>query len=683
MSSSSGSVARSPLQIGQLYRLIQWVHKGDAAEIEKMLDHGVENLIDLTEPRDGIGALHVAASADDRDMLNLLLSAGANPDVQDKKGRTSVMMAAELGNDAAVELLARSHANFRLQDSKGKGVLFYCAGPTERHTRCLRVALTHQADVNNVSTEGDHIFQLMCENAQEFTCRCLSMLDAGADPDAANQNTGVTALMAAAKAGSARVVRAILKKGGRPDAVDKIRSTAVHYAAVGGCFEVIPLLSAYSADIGVVNVDECTPLHYAAAAGVAACCKFLVQRGCSPNLKNKEGLLPRQIAKDAGHKAAVKELKKKQNEKADGEESSDSHFISDLWVLTLHDWIHENEAELRQAFGGGESGTVTTEMVISVLQELKAPVELDQLQKIFSGLDEGKEGSVTIDEFISGVTYIKKPFLLSSYKPKEKKGKKGKRGAKGGGKKKKSARVSPMPICYLPPELMPRRPDGGPPLFMIEKCADGGDLPPERHPVTDDSAWYADEAEKAYISVNYCVARGDLKSVAHALSRGVPVDVKDPYYKTPLMAACLSHNLGMAQYLLSQGADVNAVDGLFWTPLHHAAYAGHLELIKLLVEAGANVDARALNGGTPLMRAIQTSQQSCVDFLIKAGADVKAETKAGKKCLDIAKDFEDSGIIDLLKNIMESLTEPEEDTKGKGGKSQQAQKDNKPAKAKI
>lgn len=46
-----------------------------------------------------------------------------------------------------------------------------------------------------------------------------------------------------------------------------------------GVFQVIQVLSAYSADMGVIDLEDCTPLHYAAATGNADCCKFLAQRG--------------------------------------------------------------------------------------------------------------------------------------------------------------------------------------------------------------------------------------------------------------------------------------------------------------------------------------------------------------------------------------------------------------------
>lgn len=56
------------------------------------------------------------------------------------------------------------------------------------------------------------------------------------------QQTGVTALMEAAKVGSVELVRAILQKGGNPNAVDMKRLTAVHYAAMGAFLEVRSLI---------------------------------------------------------------------------------------------------------------------------------------------------------------------------------------------------------------------------------------------------------------------------------------------------------------------------------------------------------------------------------------------------------------------------------------------------------
>ncbi|XP_017287874.2 ankyrin repeat and EF-hand domain-containing protein 1a [Kryptolebias marmoratus] len=671
----SGGMARGRLQVLQIYRLLQCVHEGDRRRIEEMVNLGVENLINLTEPRDGTGVLHVAVSANDLDLVSFLLANDAHPNVRDRRGRTPVMLAAELGNDAIVTLLTQKQADLKLLDAEGKGVLFYCNYPTKRHTRCLQLALKNRADVNNVSAKGLHVFQTMCEKAYDCSPLCLIMLDAGADPDATNQETGVTALMEAARAGSLPLVRAILRRGGNPNALDKTRLTAVHYAAMGGFFEVIQMMSAYSADMGSVDLHSCTPLHYAAATGNANCCKFLAQRGCNPKLKNQDNLLPRQIAKDAGHKAAAKELRKAERQQGKGDKSDGVSLMSDLWALTLHDWSNEFQTEIRHTFGD-KTETVYTDMFVLVLEELNAPVKSEQLLSVISAHDKRGEGSINITDFIKGVKYIKKAFLLSSYMPKKKKGEKGGKG----GKKKKGKFTLPMPICTLLPELKPRRPDGGPPYFMIETYYNCSDVhrfdrshPPE-HPIINDSGWYVEKPDTVYININYCVKSGNLETLDLAFSQGVPVDVQDEYYKTPLMVACSSGNVEVVQYLLSQGADVNVCDQFFWTPLHHAAHAGHLEIVDLLLKAGAAVDSSSLSGGTALMRAIESAKPACVDLLIRAGASVSAESSKGKNCLDIAVDFGDSEIVKLVKDKMDSLPKAKDPAKEKGGKSKPAKK---------
>lgn len=56
-------------------------------------------------------------------MVSFLLSLGAHPNTQDKKGHTPAMLAAELGNYIILSLLVESHADLRLQDTEGKGEL--------------------------------------------------------------------------------------------------------------------------------------------------------------------------------------------------------------------------------------------------------------------------------------------------------------------------------------------------------------------------------------------------------------------------------------------------------------------------------------------------------------------------------------------------------------------------------
>lgn len=67
-------MAEDRLEVRQIYRLLQFVNEINKAQVERILQLGVENLILLTEPKDSIGALHAAT-------LNNDLGAGSFPNV--------------------------------------------------------------------------------------------------------------------------------------------------------------------------------------------------------------------------------------------------------------------------------------------------------------------------------------------------------------------------------------------------------------------------------------------------------------------------------------------------------------------------------------------------------------------------------------------------------------------------
>ncbi|XP_028826678.1 ankyrin repeat and EF-hand domain-containing protein 1 isoform X1 [Denticeps clupeoides] len=662
------AVAASRLELQEVYKLLQLVREGNKTQIKRLVCVGVPDLINLTEPKEGKSAMHLASESNDADTVKFLLSLGARVNIQDKRGRTPVLVAAELGHDGMVALLAENQADMNLPDNEGKGVLFYCVCPTKQHMRCLQTALDGRADVNGVSAAGKPVFLSACENARNCESMCISILERGADPCAVNEVTGHSALMEAAKAGAAGLVRAILKQGGDPNVLDKKRMHAAHFAAEGGFFEVLRTLSAYSANLGAMASDGNTPLHFAAAGGFSECCRFIFQRGCDPKLKNLNGKLPRQIAKDKGHHATLKELKKAERLHA---KFSKQNAVNpnELWALTLHDWSSEHESDLRTAFANAEKIPnplqVARDNFVSVLQAHRAPIEDDNLQKIILKHDENREGVIDINDFFKGLKYLQKAYVLSSYAPKKNKVSKQRKG------KKKGKFTLTMPICTVPPELVLRQEDGGLPLFMIEGYQEftdhkrfDWDQPPV-HPIEDDSAWYISEPEKIFININYCVKTTDLDSLSLAFAKQVPVDVTDKFYKTPLMTACSSGNLEVARYLISLGADVNAGDQFRWTPLHHACYAGQVDVIRLLVQSGAALETVTVSGLTPLMRAIESCRPSCVDYLIKSGARVQAENKKGQNCLDIAKVYGDPRVIDLVKARFESLPKLTDNKKGK------------------
>lgn len=275
--------------------------------------------------------------------------------------------------------------------------------------------------------------------------------------------------------------------------------------------------------------------------------------GCDPTWKNIKTLTPKAIAKEGGFKAAMKEIGKamrlfKKYSKPSAKNPNPP------WAITLHDWSSEHLLALQESFAALDKGegTISKAEFVEVLTEKRAPLTTEQIESIVHLHEKGRGGSISPEEFLKGSKYLQKVFLLSSYGPKKKKGRKGKKGKKG-------KRTLPMPICTMPSHLISRREDGGPPNFMIKACHNVTDVNrfdcdhPPQNPLTDDTGWYVDDQEKVYTHINFATKAGDLESLKRAFEEGVSVDVKDIFYKTPLISACACGNIGAVKFLLENG----------------------------------------------------------------------------------------------------------------------------------
>ncbi|NXT15038.1 ANKE1 protein, partial [Prunella fulvescens] len=651
----------------QIYKLLQCVHEKDKKQIENLLQKGFPDLINYTEPKEGYSALHVASMKNDIEMCRFLLEHGARPNVHDSMGCTPAMKAAELGYEVILELLAKAKADMTAVDNEGKGILFYCLLPTGRHSHCLQIALDYGADVNTCTTTGRSVLLQACEQAHEVKETCLIFLEKGADPHIRDPATGRTAVMEAAREGAAEVVLELLRRGADVNLFDFERHSAAHFAAKGGFLEILAIISGYGADLKLVALNGNTPLHYAAEGGFTDCCRYIGQRGCDPTWSNLSKLTPKDVAKAGGFKAAVAVLHK-------AEKAFKKPDKTLAWYLQVYDWSVQHEDAIRKEceIDEEEEGLVSKRDFMAVIRKRWATVDEEQIE-ILAKKHEVSSDRISLDDFFKGSKYLQKNFLLSSFGPKAKTKKKPPR--------KKGKKGFPVPICVVPKSEIALREDGLP-TYMVEAVPD---VPEEQrfkralqavHPVLDDRAWYVEEPRRALVDINYLAREGDFVSLQKAFDDGVPVDMKDKYYKTPLMVACASGNIVLVEFLLEKGANVNATDNFLWTPLHHACYHGHLDIVEVLVKAGAAVNAAAIGNATPLMRAIEACRLDMVYFLITAGADVQAVNSHGKSALDIAELFEDDKIIELLENQLQILAEEQEKEEAKpakGGKPKPAE----------
>ena len=92
-------------------------------------------------------------------------------------------------------------------------------------------------------------------------------------------------------------VEDFLDVGKDPNEADGQGRTALHYAAGTGNEEILGLLAAGGADLGVVDAKGNTALHYAAGYGRPGAARALLERGASPAVLNGNGKRPIEVAR--------------------------------------------------------------------------------------------------------------------------------------------------------------------------------------------------------------------------------------------------------------------------------------------------------------------------------------------------------------------------------------------------
>ena len=180
--------------------------------------------------QDGYTALHVAARTTHVDIVNLLITAGADVNIEVKGGITPLHEAAthSTSNVHVVAALIQSGAKVDQQSSRGLTPL-------------------HLAADSHAHEIAKHL------------------LESGANPNATT-GSGVTPLHLAVSYSSSSdvsILKILIDGGARVDSLASNGSTPLHYAADTGSKERVQFLVENGAEINLRNKRDATPLNYA------------------------------------------------------------------------------------------------------------------------------------------------------------------------------------------------------------------------------------------------------------------------------------------------------------------------------------------------------------------------------------------------------------------------------------
>jgi len=136
------------------------------------------------------------------------------------------------------------------------------------------------------------------------------------------------------------------------------------------------------------------------------------------------------------------------------------------------------------------------------------------------------------------------------------------------------------------------------------------------------------------------------------IESGADVNEPDEQGLTPLMEASVKGKTAIVNLLIKKGADVNAEDENGVTALSFSTMYSSFDVMQLLLRHGAKVNHTDHDGNTALMYALKygvLNYRPVIDLLISAGTDLKIVNKDGMNAEDMAKKYNKTDVLDLLK----------------------------------
>lgn len=242
------------------------------------------------QDENGNSAMHIAAAFRiNMDKAAYVVDAlgekNANPNLQDKYGRTPLFLAIEVDNAQAIGvLLDKFKADPNIKCDDGNCPVLFAA--QHGNIPLLQALIGKNADLNVRDKKGATplVLALGEPAMRDF------LIESGVDLEAQVMDRGMKILhFAIENFGDGEPACYLIEKGADPDSTDMFGDTPLHYAARERNLVVVKALIGKKADVNRQNKKGETPVFLAAGRGDAEIVKLLLDNGARADVKTKKG----------------------------------------------------------------------------------------------------------------------------------------------------------------------------------------------------------------------------------------------------------------------------------------------------------------------------------------------------------------------------------------------------------
>lgn len=204
--------------------LFDAVKKNDISSVKKIISSGIS--LDIQEKDTGRTALHYAAEKGFKEIAELFLENRVNPGIRMAAGlNLPIHLAAHYGHLNMIQLLVSKGADIHSVNGRTETPLFLAA--QNGHTEAVRFLHSKGADLNQKNISQETPIIIAAYNDHEETVKYIAKN--GGDVNAKDYS-GQTALHWAAVSGKTDLVKFLLKNGADPKIKDGSKETAADWA---------------------------------------------------------------------------------------------------------------------------------------------------------------------------------------------------------------------------------------------------------------------------------------------------------------------------------------------------------------------------------------------------------------------------------------------------------------------
>lgn len=256
------------------------VRRGEIAGVRYFLDRNKP--VDVLDDNDLMSPLIIAAQLNHKQIVDALITAGANPNFANCRKQTPLYFALMNGNLDVAKYLVERGANIQISDDSGISLMHLSA--MKALHEFINLLLEKGVSINTQDKGFRTPLHYAVIEGQLETIKLV--IDKGANLEIQDEE-GFTALMTACWKMREDIVRYLIDRNARVDVLDKNKRSCAHLAVLRKSETILAFLADAKLSLDLISGSGMAPIHLATSKGYENIVQYLLSRGADITVREE------------------------------------------------------------------------------------------------------------------------------------------------------------------------------------------------------------------------------------------------------------------------------------------------------------------------------------------------------------------------------------------------------------